>query len=352
MRFGLLLILATAAAAPLIVPVPAEARGGATRKAKKLLKKAKRYEKRAKKAYGKGKFDDAIAAFELANAANPQPRYLFNIGRCYEKAGDLFKAMEYVQAYVNLVEDDAEKEDAAEVYAILRSKLLKTSGELYLTSEPSGATFTLSGEGTEVKGRTPLRRWLNAGNYDLRLGKQGFAVVEDSLVVEIGDTLEHEVMLVSKEEAAKRAQRAEAESAEVPLDEAVDTPAVAPPARHSGTPASQGSSTLWSWVALGGGGALLAGGAAFGLMAAGHRDDVETFRSQELSGTWPEIEQAQGSAQDDALLANILFGAGAVAVAAGVVLLFTSAGDEVGAAGGVAPWIGPDGAGLVASGRL
>ncbi len=64
----------------------------------------------------------------------------------YKKKGDLFQAMEHVLRYVEAVEDEAEKEDAEEVYDILAAKLQKTFGELRLTSEPSGAVVVLQGE--------------------------------------------------------------------------------------------------------------------------------------------------------------------------------------------------------------
>ena len=99
-----------------------------------------------------------VAAFELAHQAHPDPKYLFNIGRCHERLGDLFRAMEFVQGYVDTVEDEAEREDAGDLYAILRTNLLKTSGELVLKSVPDGATVLLSGGVAQYRGKTPLRR--------------------------------------------------------------------------------------------------------------------------------------------------------------------------------------------------
>ncbi len=47
--------------------------------------------------------------------------------------------MGFIQRYVGEVEEEGEKEDAEEVYAILRGKLLKTAGEVTLDTDPSGA---------------------------------------------------------------------------------------------------------------------------------------------------------------------------------------------------------------------
>ena len=114
---------------------------------KKNRKKAKRYEKKGKRAYKKERWDEAIVSFELAYGLHPEPRYLFNIGRCYEQMGELFKAMEYVQTYADTVKDAAEREDANEVREILRGKLARSSGEVTVASTPAGAIVTLVGGG-------------------------------------------------------------------------------------------------------------------------------------------------------------------------------------------------------------
>ena len=46
-----------------------------------------------KKAYREKRFDDAAAAFEAAYEADPLPKFLYNLGRCYEKLGDPDKAV-------------------------------------------------------------------------------------------------------------------------------------------------------------------------------------------------------------------------------------------------------------------
>lgn len=154
-------------------PICADAKGrgkGASKAEKKAKKRAKRLDKKGKKLYAKGRYDDAIAAFELAYEADPKPRFLFNIGRAYERKGDLFKAMEHLQGYVDLVEDEGEREDAEDLHSILRTKLEKTCGELTLTTDPPGATVLLKGSGREVRGTGPLRRWLEAGSWELGVG--------------------------------------------------------------------------------------------------------------------------------------------------------------------------------------
>lgn len=45
-------------------------------------------------------YDTAVSLFEQAFALDPNPNYLFNIGRVYEEKGDLKKAVEFYQRFV------------------------------------------------------------------------------------------------------------------------------------------------------------------------------------------------------------------------------------------------------------
>lgn len=45
-------------------------------------------------------YDTAVGLFEQAYALDPNPNYLFNIGRVYEEKGDLKKAVEFYQRFV------------------------------------------------------------------------------------------------------------------------------------------------------------------------------------------------------------------------------------------------------------
>lgn len=226
----------------------------AGKRAGKTANKAARYAKKGKKAYKKKRWDDAIVAFELAHRADPQPKFLFNIGRCWEKKGDLFKAMEFMQRYVSDVEEQGEKEDAQEVYAILRGKLLKTSGEVTIDSEPQGAAVRLVGEDNrEVAGATPMTRWLPAGRWKLQVARKGLEIHEAELFVAVGETSERFVELQEIRKASSQVAAAPS-TGEAPPSRR--TPRATPPA-YSGGPG-------WpAWTALGAGAVLLAGGGLF-----------------------------------------------------------------------------------------
>lgn len=45
-------------------------------------------------------YDEAVALFEQAYELQPEPNYLFNIGRIYEESGNLHKAVEFYERFV------------------------------------------------------------------------------------------------------------------------------------------------------------------------------------------------------------------------------------------------------------
>ncbi|MBX7080492.1 MAG: tetratricopeptide repeat protein [Nannocystaceae bacterium] len=77
-------------------------------------------------------FDGAIAKFEAAYALDPQPNYLFNIGRVYEEKGDLANAVTYYQKFVQQPGVDLEAREAA----VARLKVLKPALEEIEQKQP------------------------------------------------------------------------------------------------------------------------------------------------------------------------------------------------------------------------
>ncbi len=97
----------------------------------------------------------------------------------------------------------------------------------------------------------------------------------------------------------------------------------------------------WAYVSLGTGGALLIGGAVFGLMASGKQTEFDDADNPE------DKQSARDSGQTMALMADIFYIAGAAAVITGVIL-WATAEPEAQPAMTLRPtgWVGPDGAGV------
>lgn len=90
-------------------------------------------------------YDGAVELFEQAYAIDPQPNYLFNIGRVYEEKGDLENAVTFYQRFVSQPGVDIESRQAAtERLKVLREALaqLEANGEPKdeTTDEPKDET--------------------------------------------------------------------------------------------------------------------------------------------------------------------------------------------------------------------
>lgn len=73
-------------------------------------------------------YEGAVALFEQAYAIDPAPNYLFNIGRVYEEAGNLEKAVEFYAKFVKLPGVDLDSRGVAlERLKVLRSILVETT---------------------------------------------------------------------------------------------------------------------------------------------------------------------------------------------------------------------------------
>ncbi len=316
---------------------------------KKRLKKAKRYVKKAKKAYTKQKWDDAIAAFELAYNNVPTPKFLFNIGRCYEKAGDLYNAMDYTQQFVDLTPAGEEREDAEEMAEMLQQRLKKTSGELSVVSSPPGATVRLTGESKKLTGKTPFKRWLEAGEWKLKVTLTDHKAHEKEISIALGEAMEALVQLeeniatpvaahpppepaaAPKPKVAPSDGKATSEQPAPPVKGEVKAEKTEVAAKKAEAPDNtvveepEGDGPRWAVLApLAAGAALVAGGVVMGAMASVKQDELDEMRAQPHN--WSELEALHDDAESKAMVSNVLYAAGGVAAVAGVVLWLT--GDE------------------------
>ncbi len=114
-----LVVVAVGAAGLLLFPAPQ-----AVAEPRQPSEEAARYDAKGKAAYQKGRHDDAAAAFELAYRADPLPRFLHNLGRCYERQGDLSRAVEVLERYVSEETDPAERKDGKATLEIVRLRAL------------------------------------------------------------------------------------------------------------------------------------------------------------------------------------------------------------------------------------
>ncbi len=300
-----------------------------------------------KAAYKKKRWDDAIAAFEGAYEADPLPKFLFNMARCYEKKGDPARASHYFERYLKADPRAKDKKRVKALAKMLRVRLKKEFSQAQVTSKPDGAFVRVRLEsGDIVEGTTPFSEWLPFGTHRLEVTKDGYQRFGRELVVQPKTTATAEVLLQKKEapkppaavpakaEAPKAAGEPTAKAGPKGPGKAEPKPAGEEPAATEVLPPPAGAGepeTSWApWAALGTGAALLAGGAVAGLLARQDESARDELLAETTSDkvTLAELEEADEAARSKALASNVLLGAGGVAAAAGVVLLLVGGPDE------------------------
>jgi tetratricopeptide (TPR) repeat protein len=84
----------------------------------------------ALEAFKNKEYDEAARLFEAAYEKNPEPNYLFNIGRVYEEKGDFEKAIEWYDRFIHLPEVELQaREIALERLRVLRAIVAESKAE-------------------------------------------------------------------------------------------------------------------------------------------------------------------------------------------------------------------------------
>ena len=130
-----------------------------------------------------GDLDAAIRLFERAYGLRPEPVLLYNIARLHDLKGELAKARDLYQKYIDLERDPT---GAARGKARLLAVLERFPGRLIVVADPAAATILVDGK----PAATPSVELLY-GRHDLVVRAGGY--VEDRRVVEIAAGQERRV---------------------------------------------------------------------------------------------------------------------------------------------------------------
>ena len=252
--------------------------------------------------YREGKFQEAISEFEAAYLIKPNGVVLFNVGRCYERLGDLKTALQKYQDYLREVPTAQDRPGVEEAIARLE-KQFEARGvqELFIKTQPSGAEVTVD---ARMVGKSPLSAELPPGTHSLRVAAPGFDVSESDFEMPATTSLQMDISL--------RETPAVSGSRELPSP-SVPPQAVLPPGPSGPRPLRPTHTGLY----LVGGIAVAAGVTGLALGSAAEQS------SRELrSGVLHEHADAQrlaDAATSRALGANVSYGTAGVALVAGVV---------------------------------
>jgi len=302
-----------------------------------------------RRAFAREQWDDAIAAFEGAYQANPLPKYLFNIARCHQKAGDLGRASHYFERYVEAAPEAKDRRQVHAVAKMLRLKLAKSFTRVQVASSPGGALVRVKLEGGDrrLEGGTPFAEWLPFGAHNLEVRKEGYEPVRRELVVRPDAPVEMTVELAAIPSPVVEPVAEAPEPDPTRADEVVEEDAVVGAAAP--VPAAAAAGAGWpAWIAAGAGVAMLAGGGVFGLLAGsaiGDRDALYAKSAERMTApSYAGYESHDDTARSRALTANVLLVAGAVTLAAGIAWLVLDSPDAEHASATVTP--GPVGLGV------
>ena len=239
-------------------------------------------------------FADAIREFNKAYRLDPNPVLVFNMARAFEELKQYGAAAEYYRKYLEMspnAPDRTKVEDSLRTLEILQKQEgAQVLVPLTVTSNPDGAHVFV--DGREV-GLTPLKADVPAGHRFLAVEAAGYERHSSELDVAADAPPTKQIVLIRK--------------------------AIEPGAQAGGGM----TRNAWAYVAMGVGGALLAGGGITGWQAKKKADKLDDIEARPRPSDKPQYDELKSDGKTFALVADSLFVGGALALGTGVILLFT-----------------------------
>jgi hypothetical protein len=132
-------------------------------------------------------YQSAAIEFRRAFRLSKDPRLLWNIAACENKAHRYAEAYEVLQRYTESSDsriDSGQKERAQKIMSSIRQWVIMVK----LVIQPAGASVVVDGQ---PRGQSPLKRalLLNIGTHTIVVNKQGFKAKSLALQAEGGDSL-------------------------------------------------------------------------------------------------------------------------------------------------------------------
>jgi len=295
---------------------------------KKADRQARRQFEQGVQLFNEGKYEQAAIAFERAYELKPSFKLLYNVGQVENELGHFVAARDAYMRYLEEGGDEVPEDRRLQVEGEVE-RLADLIGTIEIKCPIDGATVYIDGKDS---GQTPF--------------EGGIAVDSGEREVEVkhaGDELHREVVRV-------------AGGAVIVVDVVVgggpdESVGDGGPATADEPVEPEQKPRLWTWVALGIGGAAVVGAAITGSMAASHAGDLDEACD---GGACPE-EEWDNLDQTRALATatNVMIGVAAVGVAAGVALFFIEPRlGESGETIEVAPTASADSVGVMVGGRF
>jgi hypothetical protein len=129
-----------------------------------------------------GKHDEAIALFKRAYVLEPDAALLYNIGRLYDKKGDMPRAREYYERYIS---DEKDQDRLAKGRQRLQDVLDRIPGTLVIETDTPGAIVEVDGKPVAAT-RLPISIQLVRGNHEVVAKLEGRAPDSKTVVIPPG----------------------------------------------------------------------------------------------------------------------------------------------------------------------
>lgn len=126
----------------------------------------------------------AVLFLEQAYVADPDPRYIANLGVVYQRSGQYAAAAKAFERYLETDPDPLKRKAAETTLAQLRPEGL-------IVSRPAGAEVIIDGA-DEPAGVTPLRTRLLAGPHTVRFNLDDHISQDAALTIEVGQSFQLE----------------------------------------------------------------------------------------------------------------------------------------------------------------
>jgi tetratricopeptide (TPR) repeat protein len=251
--------------------------------------------------FEKGRFEQASIAFARAYELKPSFRLLYNIGQVENELGHFAASLDAYARYLAEGGGSIEKARQDEVGAEI-ARLEKLVGTVDVRVAEKGATVFVDGR---KSGTTPLEKPLvvDLGEHEIQIRRGSSELYREIVKVAGGQNV---IVKADAEQGAATA--AEDKGA-----------AAAEGAKPEGKP-DEAPQRVWTWVALGMGGAAAVGAAITGGLFVSKEKDVKSHCDGSICPT--SIEGEADSAKTLGNATTALIAVAGVGLAAGVVLYF------------------------------
>ena len=317
--------------------------------------------RQAAEAFKGGDFDTAARLFRQAFDFSPRGNLLFNVGFCYEKAGNRLEAIKYYKRFLDAVPNSPRRSDVQDKITDLSKGLDSRYRQVIVTTEPPGAYIYLNERSSGAVGKSPVQIPLLPGKHKVIAHHKDFEPEERDITVGSDAETKVDIVLLPSEEFADVKFMVSERGVDVMVDrrrvgkspivgvkrirqgkhqviamkqgfenwnrtitvqggkgQTIDIQMLAEGVVESGVDDESTPSKVWPWVTMGVGTAILAGGTVTGLMASGLYNKLD--EKKQLSEPIAQSDIDTGNRL--VLMTNVMFGLGTAVVAGGLTWYF------------------------------